>query len=473
MKTSTRLAALALAAALAIFCGRSEVEPRSERLDVVLFVVDTLRADRLGCYGYDRATSPAFDALAAGGTRFERCWSQSSWTAPSMVSLLRSRFVAADFKKMPQEPVGASLVEHLRDHGYDTIGFQYNVLLGRESGFEVGFDRYYVEPSRDEILEHIEASRAPGDPPRFLYFHFVDPHDPYRPHPEFDQFKARALPPPLVAEYRAALAAARPELDEIALKKQLRREVEEIAEIHALYDGEVRAVDQKLKELLAILERAGRLERTIVILASDHGECLYEHREVPLLVPAEKRGNLRGIYKETHNSLLTENLLHVPLIFSGPGVPRGAVFHPLVGNVDLAPTLLSLLSLPPLPGGDAIDGIDLVPQLRALERGEVPRGRDVAFANTSVFTAARTASGAKLVLSYDETATSAFFDLTRDPAERHPVAIEDGGEAAKGLDQAIRGIRATGLRASSNEEQIDPLTRARMEQLGYLGPGGR
>lgn len=448
-----------------ILCTRPERVPQPKRPDVLLFVVDTLRADHLGCYGYDRGTSPAIDRFAReAGVRFEYVWSQSSWTAPSMVSLFTSHFLASDFKKMPQGI--ATLPTILRDAGYRTFGFQYNVLLGKDSGFERGFDEYLVEPSAKEILDRFEAD---SEAPRLFYFHFVDPHDPYAPPKEFDIFPPRPLKPARVEEFRAYLREIAPERSEIEIQRQAKQAAQEMAAEIARYDGDIRTADQKFGDLLTLLEKHQRRENTVVVLAADHGETLWEHREARSILTPETRTDLRKVWKGTHNSILCEALLHVPLLIGGPGVPKGMVYSPFAANVDVLPTILELVGLE-VPLG--IDGVSRVPGFRTLESGGVPPARDLAYATTSVFTAARTGSGQKVVVpwnlesSFSDPAYA--IDLTKDPIEKFPLPIESA--AAKGLFEAVLAIRRNGLKASSGEEQIDPLTEERMRQLGYL-PG--
>jgi Sulfatase len=204
----TRLALAGLLLFLLVFCGRPEA-PQTvvARPDVVLFVIDTLRADHLSCYGYARGTSPNLDRFATTGVRCTTASAQSSWTAPSMVSMMTSRFVASDFKKMPSDKAVQPLAERLRDGGYRTVGFQFNVLLGHGSGFERGFDEYLVEPSLKELLERVEAK---SDKPTFFYFHFVEPHDPYQPAPEFDIFQPVPLAPKRIDMLRDYLAERTP-----------------------------------------------------------------------------------------------------------------------------------------------------------------------------------------------------------------------------------------------------------------------
>lgn len=458
-----RAACAALLVFLPVFCGRPEAtKPVASGPDVVLFLIDTLRADHLSSHGYFRGTSPNLDRFAGTGVRCANASAQSSWTAPSMVSLFTSRFVASDFKKMPKSLEVRTLAERMKDAGYKTIGFQFNVLLGHGSGFERGFDEYQVEPSLKEFVDRVVD---PDPRPRFLYVHFVEPHDPYDPPPQFDVFPPAPLLPKRVDQIREALAEADPVASPSEISRRAREAADEIAKEIAKYDGEIRHVDSKFGEFLELLERRGTRKNTLIVVASDHGECLWEHRETPSAISVAADTPVKKIFKQTHNTLLNESLLHVPLIFAGPKVPVGAVHEALVANVDIVPTVLDLLGLPRAEG---CDGRSLLPDFHDLAGGKRPRGREFTFANTSIFTSARDHAGAKLIEPWDPAGPDRprFFDLATDP-EEHGEVVPD--ERALALARRIAEIRRSGLIAEQGESLIDPETEARMRELGYIG----
>lgn len=429
--------------------------------DVMLFVVDTLRADHLSCYGYPRETSPQIDALAAGGVRIERAIAQSSWTAPSMVSLFTSRYVAADFKRMPAQ---LTLAERMKAAGYKTIGFQFNTLLDKGIGFERGFDAYFVEPGAKDLQRAVKESGDGG--PRFLYFHFVEPHDPYAPYESFDVFEPTPLPAWREEAMRAYLTEHAPDLSPRDLDARVKDAAEHIAREIARYDGEVRQVDAAFSTMRQMLARQARLDRTIVVVAADHGEGLWQHREAESALLAGERADLLRVFKRTHNTLLEDSLVRVPLIFSGPGVPEGVVLPGLVANVDIVPTVLELLGLPaPID----VDGRSLVPAFAAAANGNPLPGRDLVFSHTSLFTAAQTRNGHKLIVPTDPDGVDQerYYRLTDDPEERAPTTPDE--QAAGGLRKAIAGfLGETGLRSLDGEDVLDPEIEERMRQMGYL-----
>lgn len=462
----TRIASAVLLVCVPVFCGRPEAtKPQASGPDVVLFVIDTLRADHLSSHGYFRGTSPNLDRFAGTGVRCANASAQSSWTAPSMVSMFTSRFVASDFKKMPKSQSVRTLAERLKDAGYKTLGFQFNVLLGLGSGFERGFDEYKVEPS---LKEFVDSVSDPDRTPRFLYVHFVEPHDPYEPAPQFDVFPPAPLLPKRVDRIRDALSEANPTSSSAEISRQAREAATEIAAEIAKYDGEIRAIDSKFGEFLELLDRRGSRKNTLVIVASDHGECLWEHRETPSALAVTSETPVRKLFKQTHNTLLNESLLHVPLIFAGPNVPVGAVHPALVANVDIVPTILDLLGL---ARDEDIDGRSLLPDFVDLSAGKTPRGREISFANTSIFTSARNHLGGKRIEPWDPSGPdrAIFYDLNTDPEEQNP---RYDLESSKDLAARIAEIRRIGLIADQGESLMDPETEARMRQLGYLGGPG-
>jgi arylsulfatase A-like enzyme len=234
----------------------------------------------------------------------------------------------------------------------------------------------------------------------------------------------------------------------------------------ALYDGEVKRADQTVHNLLGVFQRLQRLENTIVVIAADHGESLFDHKEAPTALTGDEARDPMKVWKMGHAALLSESLLRVPLIFQGPGVPAGIVLDGPQENVDLVPTLLELLGL---PAPEHVDGESLVPKFAAAARGETVIGKDLVFANTVILSAVRSRVGWKLVEPWP-TATlerSALFDLRSDPRESSPLPAE--GDIAEKLSRAIALFRESALVSRRSEDLMDDEVRARMRELGYLG----
>ncbi len=431
---------LALAA-----CGGSDADP-GRRPDVVLIVIDTLRADHLSSYGYPRPTTPALDRLAAEGTRFADTTSQSAWTLPSMVSLFSGRYLSA-YRDFP-DPKAPALAEVFHGAGYRTVGVVGNVLLRPEAGFGRGFDHYDARPgtqppgddrvrarSIDELAEALagplDEALAPGPdggrPPLFLYLHPFDPHAPYAGSPELDAELPPAGAPPVEpptwqAEALAALGPRPP-----AGEADWSRELAELRRRRGLYDQDVRLTDDALGRILLDLERRGVLAHAVVAVLSDHGECLYER-----LGPMQ-RERLRGeppatFFYQDHGAYLYEEAVRTPLILWGAGVPAGRTVQAPVENVDLFPTLLELCGV---PARGELHGRSLVPLLA----GDAPAGwRATVHSHVLFSTSVREVqSGLKLIVPTEQgQKVGVPIELLRlpdDPRELRP--IEDAAERAR------------------------------------------
>jgi arylsulfatase A-like enzyme len=459
MRAAARLAAT-LSVLLGACGGEAAAPARPLRdLDVVLIVLDTLRTDHVGCYGETRPTTPAIDGLAASGVRCLDATAQSSWTAPSMVSLFTGRHVASDFVKMPEGP---TMAERLRAAGMRTVAFQDNILLAPGAGFERGFDTYVMEGGPVAIRGALDIQDGR---PLFAYFHFVDPHDPYKPEPEFDLF----APQPPDAELRerfAAVVAADPQVAPGDRVRRTEEAVQHVARQRALYAGDVRQVDRRVAFVLQQLAETGRLQRSLVILAADHGECLWDHAEAPSALAPEHRGDPLRVYKQTHNTLLTQELIHVPLLLAGAGLPAGVSVPGPVENIDILPTVLDVLGQARPP---EIQGRSLLPEITAAAARMPAPGRALVVSNTALFTSVRSLDGRKLVVPWKPDGPDApvAYRLAEDPRERRPLDPQLPEFAE--LWKAVAAARAGALTSSRGEDQVDAETQRRLEALGYAG----
>ena len=326
-----------------------------ERPDVLLVVVDTLRADRLGSYGYAAETSPQLDAFAAGGVVFERALAASTLTAPSHASLMTSRWVGEHAigtsngtSRLDGEP---TLAATLAAAGYETAAFVSNFVLRRYIGLDVGFDLY------DDELPDVEANRpiyrerkaaetteralawlaSRGERPIFLFVHYQDPHGPY------------AAPPPFDERFPELLVEAEPPLDVLPGQKgpggipayQALPDERRPSAYKRRYAQEIASFDAELGRLLAAVRARGR--PLVAAVTSDHGESM---------------GEVGYWFQHGHAS--TPDLGRVPLVLQAPGLAPGRRSE-LVHHVDLMPTLLDLAGLP-VPA--AARGIALGPYLR-------------------------------------------------------------------------------------------------------------
>ncbi len=300
--------------------------PTARRPNILIYLVDTLRKDHLGCYGYPRPVSPRLDAFAAGAVVFENAIGQSSWTRASVASLFTGLWPGthgAIGRRDRLAPEAVTLAEVLSAAGYRSGGFISNANVDRRLGFGQGFEVYETERGRSDVLnEPVFAwleSVGPEEP-FFLYVHSKDPHDSYAPPPAYLR--------------RLAPAAERFFLENIAGKPRRQEwpsDEETIGHLLALYDGEIAANDASFGELLDYLDARGLLDPTLVVFVSDHGEEFFDH----------------GGWN--HGKNLHAETLDVPLVVKLPGQRAPRRVATPVQHIDLLPTVLEYLGLPASP----------------------------------------------------------------------------------------------------------------------------
>lgn len=341
-------AVLAVSLSLAtIGCWRGAPKPLPEgdpgQPDIVLISIDTLRADHLQTYGYERLTSPWFDQLAAEGTRFDFARSASPWTLPSHTTMLsgqlpKTHMVVEDKHVLPETtPV---LPELLQKAGYATGGFVATLYVSRKFNFDRGFDRFSdfdIDSERQNLRGEVLAenvvdealhwwSEQPKGKPVFLFLHSYDVHYEYDPPGDYGTLFDRAPQKgdPKYKNYHH-------------FKKHTITE-EQFVHQRAQYDESIRYVDDQFKRISDAAKKAGRKVRFII--TSDHGEEFGE----------------RGSWGHAHT--LYAEQLHIPLIISGDGIPKGAVAG-VAGTQDIAPTVAGWVDGIPALDGGLVDGIDL------------------------------------------------------------------------------------------------------------------
>jgi arylsulfatase A-like enzyme len=457
-------------------CGSEPETPKAK--NVLLLVVDTLRADRLGCYGYERDTSPNIDALAAEGALYEHCFSQACWTVPSMISMMSGVFVTQAESALPEGLI--VVAEALQARGMETAAFPANPTLCLDRGFERGFDHFVsVMPSTanvlcDEFESWYEAKQSDDDRsgnPFFVWAQFLDPHQPYNPQAEHALFNG---PAPANAELRKRWSAEQarvvelsPDLESLSLVQATNK----MNRLCNLYDGEVHQSDAGIGRVLDLLRASNELKDTLVIIASDHGEMLFEHPQESALVQSciDSKGGLpdgvMNLFGNGHRPWYYENLWNTPLILWGPGIPAGVRREQLAANLDIFPTILEALDFPPIPGlqGQSLYG-GLEPQ------------RDRIFAYGHRTTAVREATGKKLFLhpralhqmEGEGPLPPNLFDLAQDPTEVRELSAEAEDELSR-LTQLLEAWQYKNRREVTNSTSAEQ--RKVLEDLGYVGAG--
>ncbi|HUF77719.1 MAG TPA: sulfatase [Thermoanaerobaculia bacterium] len=424
----------------------------------VLFVlVDTLRADRLSLYGHHRATSPNLDRFAGDAVVFTTVQAQAGCTFPSVNSLLTSRYPAPFIERAAQAGGGKremgipegmpTLAGILADRGYRTAAVsaspvvratpsRVNPVGGFGAGFEV-FDEECVKRQNAACVNGRALELLDGlDEPFLLYLHFMDPHAPYRPPADH----ARRFPD--AAFSHRFIGAGNPLPVVRGLKGEgppVRLTAADVDQLGILYDEEVSYFDEQLARLLEALEARGLLERTVVVLVSDHGEELLEHGEI---------GHCW--------SLTYDTVLGTPLALRIPGVP-GGVREARVQNLDVLPTLLDYL-------GVAADDLGL--QGRSL-RPAIEEEREVNRYLFALQGRSRAISDGRWKLILDvETGAARLFDLAADPGETEDLAAAHPEEAGRLLEVLRRWVELEGGGAGSLRaaEEVEKHLRA----VGYL-----
>jgi arylsulfatase A-like enzyme len=326
---------LGACAAGLISCGDPSLpadSPGEPPRDLIVIVLDALPASSVSAYGYGRETTPHLDALAAGGQRFEAAFTSASYTLASTASLMtgmtpRGHGVEAEVGQV----LGGdhqTLAEKLQARGFHTAAFSLNPQVSAETGFDQGFDVFAYEP-RDNFtynqlpagfLERVAATwTSQQDARRFLYVHLLPPHVPYTAPPPFDTaFDAHLVPSDEGGQsYLRELNLSEPWLTPADPR---------IVRAKQRYDAGLMYADAMLAELLAKLDQDGSLDHAAIVITSDHGEAFGEHGRI------------------LHGSMASEEMLRVPLIFSGPGVQAG-VRDDLVRTRDLAATMCEWLDV--------------------------------------------------------------------------------------------------------------------------------
>jgi arylsulfatase A-like enzyme len=456
--------------------------PRPPARGVVLFVVDTLRADRLSTYGHERPTSPTLTALTARGTRWTNNYTQGSWTVPSMLSMMTGLYLKEESEALPaRQP---ALAELLSEAGVETAAFVANRVVGAARDFNRGFDHFdvarfsaeRVEAKADDAHHWVRAfdlwlsSRTEPERPWFAWVHVLDPHMPYEPKKTFDVYQdsrteqEKSVLVPRWAAERArveAMNAGRQPFDPY-------RSIAALVAHRAAYDGEVRQVDAALEKLVRTIEAHGGFDEVLLVFASDHGEMLYEY----LLYPGalERRSEWKNglpngfgdVFAVEHTGYLYEEVWRTPLFMIGPGIEAGRTVDGLSANIDIAPTVLEAL------------GVEYDGALDGTSKYASDFVHDAVFGHGVNTTAVRTSDGRILV----EHPHSRFGRPESEPA---PVQLFASGPSGMAVDRAAESPAAVAeLRAKLEEwrgrvrfQTNNAIDREKADEalkaLGYIG----
>ena len=428
--------------------------------NIVLVVLDTVRADHVSCYGYGRETTPHLDALAESATRYTSVRATGPWTLPSHASMFTGRFAfqhradslqneEGQWRELPLKEEHTTLAEALGGIGYRTGGFAANTgYLRTEFQLDQGFDRYEVEREPGVVLNtRALAWLDESDGPFFLFLNYMDAHRPYN---------TQALPEGRLADVPCDGSVPSERLLDrligVVLRDGKPAPPKLQAQVTACYDLGIANADLAVGELVAELRRRGLYEDTLLIVTSDHGEYLGEH----------------GLVE--HSKDVYEPALHVPLVLKQPGGTAGAVDE----------SLLSLADLPRLVAG-GLPG-PLRDELHAhfpllLERDftlaeiSLSRERDMRSSYAARFRRQRQAyyaDGHKLILSTD--GQHELYDLAVDPDETMNL-YETRAPLAQTLTAALEAYVAEHPAefAAGEAPEFDAAAMQALIDLGYAG----
>jgi arylsulfatase A-like enzyme len=440
-------------AAFALLVAMAAILPsgcaREARPNVLLISLDTLRADRLSTWGYERDTSPFLTELASRGTRFANASVNAQGTAPSHTTILSGLYQQThdvgmdrrmDARFVRISPEVRMIQEHLRGAGYATVGVTDGGWLIASIGFERGFDAFSdrgggIHSGTRRMLEMIDA--LPDDRPVFAFYHTDEIHSPY------------ATPEPDASRYGRYESTFDPTSERLKAVNRGELELDDSDRrwIESAYDAGIRYTDERLRVFFDELEARGFLDDAIIVITSDHGEELGD----------------RGRY--LHNGYHHRELMHVPLLFIGDGIPEGVVDDRLASSIDITPTLL------------ALTGFEVPPDLP----GQVLFGADAAWEDRSVLAqtntrrwALRTRRWKLLVNEFPRWQSTLLYDLENDPLERVDVADRHPDVVAR-LERELAERRAALPRRAATggrEIRLDDEQQARLRALGYLDEAG-
>ena len=306
--------------------------------NVILISIDTLSADHLGIYGYQKPTTPNIDKFSQNAIIFEKAFAQSSWTLPSHASMLTGKYpqklgVEVISDRLPQ---GSTITEILKNNNYQTAAFTGGAFVDEQHGFSQGFDTFEtIQTWQDaEILTEKATNWLTGNQKSkfFLFLHYFHVHDPYSPKTD----SARTIDPSYTGSLKSFDISQIVKLN----KGEITLPQSDLNHLKTLYDAELLELDGELGKIFKLLSETKLIDNSIIVITSDHGEEFGEH----------------GVWG-MHSYSLYDELIHVPLIVKIPNINQPKRISSLAEVVDIPKTIISLLNL---KSPQKLDGINLM-----------------------------------------------------------------------------------------------------------------
>lgn len=469
-----------------------------DRPNIVLISIDTLRADHVSCYGYQRDTTPNLDRIAREGVLFRNAYAAAVWTQPAHASMFTGLYPSEhrtiNFNKLDESI--PTMAEILSANGYNTAGFVNNPMVGAMVGLERGYREFheiwrgiparnFVERAFGAIHRRIQGLLGTQDngarktnklvkkwlrrtvskeEPFFMFLHYIEPHNPLdAPHPYKNKFMVSDNSEPRDMSKIAAVAH-NPLVcytDNLALNKS------ENDYIISLYDGEIAYIDSMVDDVVTALEQLKALEDTVIIITADHGEHFGEHQHY------------------SHVSSLYEPIVHVPLIIRYPKLyAAGQTFKPPVQHNDILPTILELASIQyALP--EKSRAVSLAPENGKINvdesrsvfaewEGKIPKFvRKRVQHNGNADKVGLFTKKLKMVKQenfkyiYAEDGQEELYDLREDPKELVNLAATKT-DKCKALRESLNFLDADFSENERSEDDMDAAVKERLQGLGYL-----
>jgi len=447
------LAAVALVAFAATFAS-GPARAAAPKPNVLIILMDALRADVLGPYGYTRRpTTPNLDKLAARGVVWDYTISQNAWTVPCIASL----FTAVDPQahrtlRGPEtreantlSPDHQTVAEQFKAAGYSTSAFVKSTVIGASNGYSQGFDTYQVVGGKhqadqfsakelnDVAIPWLVAQKS-ASKPFFTYLHFMDAHSPYKaPEPWYSKYKVG----------NSKLSGAHVEIDAM-IKAGTVPTKDDIERLYGLYDAEIEYFDTELGRLVNALITAGVEQNTIIVVTADHGEAFYEHGQW------------------FHGNLYQENI-RIPAIIKGPGLSPGRL-KGYTQQIDIAPTLADLAGV---TKGAKWTGRS---QAAAMRTGTADSGDGVYSEWSEHRTFIEASSGLKLIINDGPVK---LYDTKADPKETTNLATSRPADVTRiraRLDARYAAGKKLGesFAAPTATQQYTPEQLEQLRELGYI-----
>lgn len=431
---------------------------RKSGTDVILVVLDTLRADHLSQYGYALETSPGLAKFASVATQFEQAWAPASWTLPSTTTILTGQHPLRHGMRHPGDILPAeavTLAERLRDAGWHTAGFSHNVSIAPRHGMNAGFDHFAINTGKVLGYPHarkllVEANTWLADQPSEPTFMYLQPMNCHGPYKVPEARKATLLgyePSQGFHYYKGMMGKILVEKDISARQKVSPRYVSSAKE---QYDTAIRYETDEIGKWFDELQAKDRFDDALIIVTADHGEEFFEH----------------GGF--SHGYSLHSEVLHIPLFIKLPGQKTAAKLRENVSLADIFPTVLDVAGLP--AGTAPADGRSLMPLLRGESLPAVPLIFEVDWQRRFVGQAILTDGWKFLRIEQS-------YDGVRDAVRLYQL----GGDAGETTDVADQNPERVVSLAAQLDEQRHQLTsgiipesristddQKQLEALGYL-----